>query len=264
MERNIKIYTISCLVFLILLCLSGSFGGLLGEALYFLAFILPSAMALLAARREVIPPPAGTRGARLVFSAAPLCLFSIFAFSYLTALVIFLVSGKENPSSVTGEPLYDIPKLALLPALFEELLFRYVPQRLIAPYSKKSALVISALFFGLVHGSFFSIPYAIFAGASFMGANILAGSILPSVILHFSNNLISILYDYAARSGGELVFALLFAVSALVSLVFVIIYRKEFSSALEAAFEKSDRVCLPRFAAALIIPTLLLALLNIL
>ena len=81
---------------------------------------------------------------------------------------------------------------ALLPAILEEALFRYLPMRMIAPHSPRCAIIISSLFFALVHGNLFQIPYAFIGGIIFMSLNLATGSIIPSLVIHFVNNAMSI------------------------------------------------------------------------
>ncbi len=266
MERNIKTYTLSILIFLLILSLSGSFDGILGEALYYFAFIIPTALALLTLREQktdfsLLTPK--IKNAKLIFSLTPLSLFLIFTLSYITAWIIFRTLGKTNPPETSGAPISDIFSLAFLPAILEETLFRYLPLKLIAPYSKKSAVIISSVFFALVHASIFSIPYAFVAGLIFIASDILAESVLPSVILHFLNNLLSILWEYSVKSNTSGVFLILFGATAFFSLVLIILMRKRLSSALKEIFSKNDKTAFPGFTLALIIPTALISILNL-
>ncbi len=265
MEKNIKIYTLSTLAFLCILSLSGSVQGILGEVLYFLAFIIPTIIPLLASKDKIRSSYLTLKpeNISLVIYAAPFILFSVFALSYLTAFLIYITAGAENPPQTNASLLPDLLELAVAPAIFEEALFRYLPLVLISTYSKKAAVIISSLYFALVHLSLFSIPYAFFAGIAFILADIITGSILPSVILHFVNNLISILWEYSQRAGTEHIFLAVFCTIALISLILIIIMKKKYISAVRAAFDRSDKCKLPPTTLALIIPTAIIAILNL-
>ncbi len=265
MKENIKTFTVATLIFLCLLGFSGYVDGIFGELIYILAFLLPIILTSLSLRgeRELFPLKLKPENSGLIALASPLFLFSVFLLSYVTAIVIHSATGAKNPSPVSGDPMTDILKLALAPAILEEALFRYLPLKLIAPYSKKSALLISSVFFALVHLSLFSIPYAALAGFLFMTADILSGSILPSVILHFLNNLISIIWEYSAKSGYGNLFVVIFALTALISFIAIFIFRKKYKALLFDRFERSDKPSLPRSTAALIIPTLIVATLDL-
>ena len=106
-----------------------------------------------------------------------------------------------------GNPFFVILKYGLAPAIFEEMLFRYLPLRRLGSYSPRLAVFYSALFFSLVHASLLKIPYALLAGLIFAAIDIAAGSVLPSMIIHFINNLLSILWQ---READNLPFVIVF------------------------------------------------------
>lgn len=71
----------------------------------------------------------------------------------------------------------------------EELLFRGLLLRTVAPYSKKLAVFASSLLFGLFHGSLSQVPYAVLLGLV-LGYVALEHHIVWAVILHLFNNLV--------------------------------------------------------------------------
>ena len=83
---------------------------------------------------------------------------------------------------------------ALLPSFLEEMLFRYLPMKLIAPYSRRLCILLSSAYFALIHFNLFQIPYALLAGLVFITVDLWADSVLPSFILHLLNNVISVLW----------------------------------------------------------------------
>lgn len=262
MTKNIKLYTLGVLIFLLLLSL-GSVGGLVGALSYPLAFILPAAGLLLITKPKDLPRLSGEMTVTGFIPLIAPSLLLIFGAAYLTAFILFSTLGAESSVKMTGDPLSDVVTLAVAPALLEEMLFRYIPLKIIAPYSKKTALLISALFFALAHSSLFSIPHAAVAGVIFMSLDLLAASPLPSVILHLSNNLFSIGWEYAFPEGSAHLLVISLAVLAAISLIVIIAYRKKYIKLLASLFPREDRAALPPYTLALAIPTLLAAILEL-
>ncbi len=80
---------------------------------------------------------------------------------------------------------------ALVPAVTEEIFCRYLFLRYLLPHSRLGAVLASAVFFSLLHGNFYQIPYALLAGV-FLGALAAAtGSVLPGILFHLVNNVAS-------------------------------------------------------------------------
>ena len=66
--------------------------------------------------------------------------------------------------------------------------------KLLLPYSKRHTVIYSSLFFALIHCSFSQMPYAFIAGVIFMLVDVAFDSVWPSIILHFVNNSLSIVW----------------------------------------------------------------------
>ena len=148
-------------------------------------------------RGPVENEPAFTFGFRGKAFAVTLPLFAptiavVMATAALTSLLLSVL-GYNQSSTVEGNLLYCILANALMPAVFEELIFRYLPIKLLQPYSRKWCVIFSVIFFSAMHLDIFKIPYAAVAGLVFVLIDIYAGGVLPSVILHFLNNLLSLL-----------------------------------------------------------------------
>lgn len=262
-ERNIKLYTLGSLGFLFIMSLGGSIGGFVETIFYPLSFILPSAALIFIAKKEETPPLLSTGNPWLLLPLTAPSLSFIFVTAYLVAGLIYHLFGSESNVPVTGVPSADIITLAIAPALLEELLFRYVPLKMIAPYSKKTALIVSSLFFALVHGSFFSIPHAFVAGIIFMTLDLVFSSPLPSVILHLANNLLSIAWSYCVIGGCTEYIIFPLATLSAISVIAVIIMRKKYLNAFYNTFDKADKIKLHIYALALAVPTLLAAVTEI-
>jgi len=98
---------------------------------------------------------------------------------------------------------------------------------------QKNALVISALLFASVHCNLFQIPYALFAGFVLSWIALATGSIIPCIILHFLNNVVSIVFmRYASLPHFYLIFFLTMGILALISAFFIFIGRKKYRESL--------------------------------
>ena len=256
------------LLFLLMLSLSGSTSGVLSEAVYFLSFLLPTALGIYLLKREGEGERASllsldTRSLRLLLpTAAPIILLIILT-SSLTSFIIYLVFGAENNVNLGDNLPLALLTHAVLPAILEEMLFRYLPLRLYGLKSGATMLLVSSLFFALVHSDFFVIPYAFLAGALFMIIDIIAESVWPSVILHVLNNALSVLWIfYSHNAEFAYAFYALIIIFAVLSLCFIVKRRGEYKAEIQRIFV-GERVKLDYEILYLAVPTLLLAVLDL-
>ena len=254
MTEAVKLVTFLNTVFVVLLIASGSLGGYLGDIVYYLAFIIPIAIGFyssgrLRIKREEIKGVAEepetilgfdrSRLLRLLPLIAPAVLV-VFLASLLSSLLLSLLGVASAPVEDTGIVRMLLVH-ALVPAFFEEALFRYIPMKLLMPYSKRWCILYSALCFALIHCSFVQMPYAFIAGLIFMLIDVALGSVWPSVILHLVNNTASVLWmKYCSGVGTSVVFVLLLVLLALISMLFVFRSKREYSKMLYGAFDKGE------------------------
>lgn len=247
MISRIKFLTAIDMLFLLLLALSGSTFGLASEILYYLAFLFPVGLALnhvynadesshashQKSKEDMIKELRGDftltkKGAALSLPIFFPAITVILCISALTSLVLEGL-GYESVTGF-GEPfLIALVLHALLPAILEELLFRFAPMKLLSE-NKRSALILSSVMFAFAHANLFQIPYALLAGIVFSSLYLMTGSVIPSMILHFINNAFSLASIYGVTS--LVIFSVLGALSA-VSLTVIFIkrrvYREEIS-----------------------------------
>ena len=181
--------------FLGLLWLTPYFGGVLYYAAYALAFILPFGIAIFVNRRELCPNrylKLDRRGAYLALPLVPITILTVILLSVFTSVVLNYF-GMSSNVELRGSLPMALVEYALLPAVFEELLFRYLPLRLMSHLSAKHTVLFSSLIFAAVHLDPFQLVYAFAAGAIFMTVDILTDSIIPSLVIHFINNALSVL-----------------------------------------------------------------------
>jgi hypothetical protein len=94
-------------------------------------------------------------------------------------------------------------------------------------YSDSLALVVSAALFALTHGNFVQIPFTFCCGLMFGFLVLKTNSLLPSIIVHFINNGLSVafdlLYQYEVLSTGmvNLLYGAIFVILGLLALVFI-------------------------------------------
>ena len=95
--------------------------------------------------------------------------------------------AQENPvaESTTGVAWWiNLIFVALIPCIFEELVFRKILCDRLLPLGEGYAVVISAAAFGLVHGNFFQFFYAFAVGLVFGVIYVKTGKIWLTMIYH--------------------------------------------------------------------------------
>ena len=107
-----------------------------------------------------------------------------------------------NPTNVYGIILSFVAT-AVTPALVEEFALRGAVMGTLRKYGEGFAVIISSIFFGLMHRNISQIPFALILGLVFGYAVIRTGSIWTAVIIHFLNNFVSALFDYILSGLGE-------------------------------------------------------------
>lgn len=250
MKKSIQITTMIYLGFSLFLGASGmliSYGlPTLSKVISYLGFALPLIAFVVYARRQNgevrIPLLDNKEGFFLSLPFVFISLIGVMGISVLTSLVLSLL-GKGEGQTLSGNIVYLISREAFLPAVLEELLFRLVPLSLIAPFSKKSAIVLSSIMFAVIHCDMFEIPYALFAGILYMIADIMAGSVLPSIIMHLVNNVVAVLWQVYIIPGGLTAYALaVIGALAIISITLVILLFKRYKPYLRSVFDSHDRV----------------------
>ena len=131
----------------------------------------------------------------------PACLAIIYCAAITNGFLIRLLGLSANSPSYQAPDASMAPWAAVLafigtaviPAFCEEFLFRGLVLSQLLPYGKTTAVLGSALLFGLVHQNFGQFFYATIAGVVLALAVMESGSIWVGVIIHLLNNLISVI-----------------------------------------------------------------------
>ena len=139
--------------------------------------------------------------------------------------------------------------VALLPAIFEEIMFRGVLLDGLHSFGQVGAILLCGGLFALYHQNPVQTVYQFCCGAAFAFVALRSGSILPTVLSHFLNNaLIILLTKFGITSFTTPVFIVVMCVSgvcligALTYLIFDKREKEEFTPDMLAA-RKKERLC---------------------
>lgn len=127
------------------------------------------------------------------------------AVSYVWQTLLAVIGYTRVPSSTDyssiGVLFRELALVALLPAVFEEIAHRGL---LYAGYRECGwkFVLISALYFSLMHQNIVQTGYTFFAGSVMALAMYYTGSIFPGMFMHFLNNAVSVIGGYISQNGG--------------------------------------------------------------
>ncbi|MFA6860637.1 MAG: type II CAAX endopeptidase family protein [Clostridia bacterium] len=139
--------------------------------------------------------------------------------------------------------------LAVLPAICEELIFRGVVLNGFRKLGNGKAIIFSALFFTLMHGNIQQTVFQFILGIILAFVVIKTGNLIYSMIIHFFNNSIVIVWQYFSESSGEIsanwgnfLIALLIAIVASLSIYLLIkVLKKENIAKTKDKFVLNDK-----------------------
>lgn len=170
----------------------------------------------------------------LFYTMSSYCIFVIFQ------LIGSLIYGQYIFDTSRITPPQSFWLLNINAGLFEEIMFRgIILTVLLAHYSERKSIWVSAVFFGVVHYANllheFSFEFFIFTTAQVTWAigmglfwgylTIKANSLIPSIILHYLSNALDSLWLYIPTSSIEisLIYMLLFAkfIPIIVSIIWI-------------------------------------------
>ena len=173
---------------------------LIDMTVYLLSFMLPVLVyRLLSPRRERIPMMLEASLPRSLWLVLPAAIALVYCAAVANAFFVRALglSGVSS-SSPTAEALQPYEALllymasALVPAFCEEFLFRGLILPELLPYGRTTAVLGSAILFGLMHQNFEQMLYATVAGIVPALVAMESGSIWGGVIIHLFNNLLSV------------------------------------------------------------------------
>ena len=181
------------------------------------------------------------------YAIALLMIFGLlFALSKLNGLTLKLLElmgytprddSSYLPSVEGGLIVPALLVIALLPAIFEEFLFRGIILRNVGQsVGDICAIFITGFCFSLFHGSPEQTVYQFISGCAFSFLAIRSGSILPCMLMHFLNNaIIVVLYasggtdfggDLIISQTGDIILTVVAALAFVGSIVWLVLDKK--------------------------------------
>lgn len=145
----------------------------------------------------------------LTMFLAPVVLVSTIIVNLISAIFqdmagITFESGLED---MTAEGPFSavilVFTLAVIPAIVEEFCIRGVVLQPLRRYGDKFSIIMSAVIFSILHGNMVQIPYTLVAGIYFGYLCVATGSLWPSIVLHFINNMFSAIQLIVLSNYGE-------------------------------------------------------------
>lgn len=128
------------------------------------------------------------------------CTVGNFVTGYIQSFVEaagYEITAGEFPASTSVYGLLkDVIYIGALPALVEEFALRGVVMQPLRRYGDTFAILMSSLVFALMHGNLIQIPFAFIVGIAIGYLVIATGSIWTGVLIHFFNNLYSVVITY--------------------------------------------------------------------
>ena len=179
------------------------------------------------------------RGIKSGFTMFPIVLLLN---SVISSVINFVTKFLENRGTVLPEAdftitnpsalviVFEILYLVIVAPIAEELIFRGLVLKTIAPYGKKLAIVVSALLFGLMHGNIKQFVGAFVCGIIFAAVDVKYGSILPSLIIHVLNNLLPVIYNIGSAVNSKVLVVIYFILLYAIILVGIYIFTSKYKS----------------------------------
>lgn len=121
---------------------------------------------------------------------------SIFLLDLLMSYLSFLPNLMEQTFSSVFESIWGIIAVTLIGPLLEELIFRGAVTRfLLEKYTPRTAILVSALIFGLIHMNPTQVIGGFILGLLLAWVYFKTKSILPVLIIHIVNNSLSVMIN---------------------------------------------------------------------
>ena len=111
------------------------------------------------------------------------------------------VSDFSMHSPTRYELIIQFVYVCLLGPICEEFIYRGLVIKLLAPFGKLTAVVFSALIFGLMHGNIEQAITAALGGVVYALVAVKYNSIAPTVVIHILNNISASISDYGGALG---------------------------------------------------------------
>lgn len=154
--------------------------------------------------------PENTKSAMyLTMLGVPVMVFSSLFINYISAIVqtILGVEFNSNIGDTKTTGLLGIltvcVSIAIVPAIIEEFVVRGVAMQPLRKYGDKFAIIMSAIFFAVMHGNMLQLPYTFVGGLILGYLAVKTKSLWPPMILHFVNNFYSAIVLIVSDNLGD-------------------------------------------------------------
>lgn len=183
---------------------------------YLVSFIVPALILrrFLRGKELLEPMRLGFRSSGAAWLLIPATVGVNLCASYLNSLFMSASGLTETYSELLSsaeQPYrpYQILLLfvltALVPAICEEFFFRGTILSNLLPFGQGTAIIVSAVLFGLMHQNPYQLLYTTVAGLMMGYAYVKTGSIWYPTVIHFVNNSFAVLQDVLYANCGEAV-----------------------------------------------------------
>lgn len=267
MKRSLTVGALMTLLFLLTRSLFSALPGAWSEPVGGLAAALVSLLLVRGATMAGLPRQTYYRPfspSPVWFAFTPFFILTILGLSTLTGLVGAAV-GWEESASYSGPLAWLLLVHAVIPALCEEVTFRFCLPSLLAPYGKAGSVICCSVLFALMHTSPLRIPYALAAGL-FLGTLAEAcRSPLPGMVMHLLNNACSLLISLYGMPALAAVLSVL-GVAAVVCGILLYKKRRELRADIAAVWAKdagTARMAAQLIVSPMVVPVLFLVWLTV-
>lgn len=183
---------------------------LLYGAVYAASMGLPTLLSLLLFRKK-LPKFSGRPRLTITLNAAFIgigacILANIVANIFSSVFEQYGFHLPDAPSYLEATPqslAVNLLVMALLPAILEELLFRVTLLGTLRRYGDGPAVLLSALLFGVMHGYAAQSLFAFLVGLVLGWLTVATGNVSVAVAIHFFNNALSVVLEYARMQLSE-------------------------------------------------------------
>lgn len=129
-------------------------------------------------------------------------LLNVFITTFFNAFLSALGYQFSSGSAVTSYPVWllfiNLLMTAVLPGICEETAHRGLLLKGLSPLGRKTAIILSALLFGLLHLNIEQFFYATLIGLLLGYITTISENIIPAMIIHFMNNAMSVVMGFSS------------------------------------------------------------------
>ena len=236
--RSIRIANLCfffCIIFEVAGIFTMPFFGTLGAqmAIYFMTFLFAFFMAM--KNKENLKVPVEKPILKTLTVSTLMVVSGIPVAMLLNVLAgVLSQAGADSTEDITTYPIYlSILCFAVVPAIVEEYVFRGVILgeflKVKGRFGIASAVMLSSLFFALLHFSLGSVLYGFFFGCLFALVRIATGNMIYPICMHMAFNLINVILSYIDMSRIPNVVVIAVMVVLFIAFVItVVIFFREF------------------------------------